>query len=580
MSEARSNEPQQVDDFCADSIDSRAFFYLVESSLQECFGLTPYSLRALREEASGENPLVVNVTLRNSLGLRASMSGESSSFEKAIRIAVARAVEDDRFSYALIDVELPTLAIELWLRLGSEAFDPEHQQLALGLEGLEISSGSRSAYYKPSVAITSSCGTTAELISKICLKANISADEIASGVAQFRRTHWVHFAKVGGMNPVRMEGLRIAAVSDITPDSVTTALEAAATHLMNIQMAGGSFLYQLDLITNCALEHDEKHVRTAGCVYSLAAFADRYQGTPLGSRAERICKRAIEYLLRHIRPLPSGVGSYVTYRSSPEGALGATALLMRALHFAPFKGSYQAVREKLRDTLWMMYREDGSFQTRVIETSASPDSQDYYPGEALLALAVEEQFHPQLRPVKAAFGAALQYFRTSFTQYPKTSYVLWHTECWARVASLAKQQGDDVFAAECTAFVKELADHVIALQLLDTQQPRTMGGFARYGKPTAASLAYAEGILHACRLMQSTGEHEEGIRYLHAAGQALKFCFRLQIQQEQVAFFRSPSSITVGSVTTDLESFSVRADNAQHFITLGLRYLETFSAYQ
>jgi hypothetical protein len=77
-----------------------------------------------------------------------------------------------------------------------------------GVGSLEIRFGSENAYYGPSVAITSSMMNTHQLVSNLCLKADIPPEELISAAARLRRTHWLHFAKVKGTDPVLMEGLR------------------------------------------------------------------------------------------------------------------------------------------------------------------------------------------------------------------------------------------------------------------------------------------------------------------------------------------------------------------------------------
>jgi hypothetical protein len=81
--------------------------------------------------------------------------------------------------------------------------------------------------------------------------------------------------------------------------------------------------------------------------------------------------------------------------------------------------------------------------------------------------------------------------------------------------------------------------------------------------------------MNAALMAHRSGQVDTAARYLRSVEAALQFAFRLQVRACQTVFFNLPSSLAIGAVTLDLMNFQWRADNDQHLITLGLRYLES-----
>jgi AMMECR1 len=558
-----------------EEIDPDALFEWADSTIREAFrGQWP--MPVINPNMTGNEAWTVNVTLRGTNGLRASMSGNATTLEQAVKIATQRAIQDCRFGRPLVTCEVRGLSIELWILTGWEMFDPRYQQLDLGVDGIDVSFEGRYAYYKPSVSITSSFDTTRIMAEKVRVKAGIPAN-VAPADLEFRLTRWLHFLRTPGSDCIPMQALRPIEMPALSCGSVADAVKSAAGHLMDMQLPTGAFLYKLDLVTGDGSELDLKHVRTAGCTYALAWIAEHFHDTPIGQRAIDAVRQALNYLFTFLISDPTSGGLYVTYRNDREGALGASALLLRALQFEPFRQTYQAERESLCRTLRSMHLSDGSFRCYVMGNMESETSQDYYPGEALLALAVEAEIASGVISMRSTFGKSLEFYRTRFCASPRTSYVLWHADSWRRIGALAGQAGEISFARECDDFVMTLAEHMLEQQLKEGSgvPPRFVGGFSRYGGPTVASTAYAEGLMNAALMAYRSGQIEIAAPYLRSVEAALRFAFRLQVRACQTVFFNLPSALAIGAVTLDLVNFQWRADNDQHLITLGLRYLES-----
>ena len=126
------------------------------------------------------------------------MSGAGPSILDAVDEAARRAASDARYGGGLCAAELHQLDLELWVNVGVEDVserDPKRltRLLPNGVVGVELKVGDKSAYFKPSVALTSGLTTPELLLGRLARKAGLPRGAWRRPTAKLSRTIWRHF---------------------------------------------------------------------------------------------------------------------------------------------------------------------------------------------------------------------------------------------------------------------------------------------------------------------------------------------------------------------------------------------------
>lgn len=558
-------------------------------------------LRAFGHEAAlvtPDGPLpevrAVNLTLRRRGALRASMSGAGPSLVDAVDEAARRAAADARYGGALCAAELHQLDLELWVNVGVEevterAPRPLARLLPSGVVGVELQVGDKSAYFKPSVALTSGLTTPELLLGRLARKAGLPKAAWRRPSARIIRTHWRHFVLEDGERAVELRRLRPFPEPALSRETLTTMLEGALARLLRVQRADGSYAYQYDARTDTWDAGAFNLVRMAGSTYSVARIAAFLpHDHPLQAPAARSARRALDFLLARATPFPHAPhADYIAQGLRPherqQGKLGALALTALATEFGELPQAYAEARRRLIDGLLTMQRADGLFRCSVgAEETGEETSQDFYPGEALLALAGAVRLGETPR-APFAMLRALRHYQARFAKAPTSAFVLWQSDAWRCFLERLWESDRPVpWATEEQAegirdFIWAQIELLLARQVRPKRgvDPQRVGGFATgSASPTAASTVYAEAIIRAAGLAELCGDLPRARRYAEAARLALGFAARLYLWPCQRPFFVRPE-LTLGGSTLDLNGFILRNDFEQHLITAILAALET-----
>jgi len=535
-----------------------------------------------RSRAPGD--ALVNITVYGRGRLLASMSGRGATLNDAVLEAAARAAADARCGRRLAAADLPDARVELWVQTASEVIDSAvlARDVDLGFHGVQVSGGGRSAYYKPSVALTSGLTRHDRLLDKLTKKARLPPGAWRDPRVTLRRTTWEHYCEVPA-NPGRvlhLRRLRPAALDELTPAALRERAHLAADRLMRVQSSEGYYLYKFHPFTDGETLGPGNLVRQAGCAYALAkaadAAADQQRRSALGSSAST----AIDALLSR-----TAVEAGTLFIADPpragapiRGKLGTLALTLAALQSPSLAIRYEPDRHRLAKAVLSWQRHDGSFRCRTNSASVADDgaAQDYFPGEALMALAIEVRAGGQ--DAQRVMAAALPWYRARFRAQPTTAFVPWQLEAWRLYAewavSLQAPMVPDVEAA--SDFVFEMADWILRLQIRSPTVHRDLiGGYAQWGRgPGASTATYTQAIIGAFSLARKLADADRADRYRTASLRGLDFVRRLQIVPDTAILFRDPIR-TVGGTTASLSDMTIRCDYDQHVLTAYLAALDT-----
>jgi AMMECR1 domain-containing protein len=536
------------------------------------------------QHPSGPGEVLVNVTVYVRQWLQASMSGRGATLEDAVRNAAARAAADVRFGRPLSPGDLPEARVELWIQTTSEVIDSADvaRDVDLGWHGVEMRGDGRFAYYKPSVALTRGLARHERLLDKLTKKACLAPGAWRDGGTSLHRTTWEHYCEVPA-NPDRvlhLRRLRPAVLDGLTLAALRERAGLAADRLMRVQSSEGYYLYKFHPFTSRETPGPGNLVRQAGCAYALARAADGAEEMERQAVLASSASAVIDALLSRVAmeagrlfivDLPKAGGPV-------RGKLGTLALTLAALQSPSLASHYQAERQRLTEAVMSWQRPDGSFRCRTDSTSAADDgtAQDYFPGEALMALAVEVR--AGCRDAQRAMAAALPWYRARFRAQPTTAFVPWQLEAWELYAGWALSVGEPVVpdARGPSEFVFEMADWTLQHQIGSAAWPPDLiGGYALPGRrPGASTATYTQAIISAFSLARQLADLDRASRYRKASLLGLDFARRLQIVPDTAVLFSDPIR-TVGGTTASLSDMTIRCDHDQHALTAYLAALKT-----
>jgi len=510
----------------------------------------------------------VNVTLRTSGMLRGSMSGCGDTFREQLLDAVYRSSRDSRFTGSIVTSDIHNVSVEVWLQLSADTIPLEQREnpdaIHLGQDGVDVEQGTASAYYKPSVALTSHFTTPQDMFSALCKKANLPPDAWKMADCRLRRSSWIHLCETPGGKFIELNALRVNKSPAITLETMVEWAERCVSYFKENQYTDGSFCYLYRPFSNSERRGATNPVRESGCAYAMAEAASSphlsYDPNTVMS-----AKRAIAAILRRSIQLETG-GSYIadSLAKTANGKLGTTALALLALLTPEFRESHNHEIDKLLIGIKSAQMNNGLFEGGFGQRDTSVSEINFFPGQALLALVKRaEQGDVSCRDIyRRSFVPHRDHFRKS----PATAFVGWQADVWTRAALLDSNH-------EYAEFVFEQIDWLLQFQLHPDSDHLSSGGFSWNGKPPQySSIVYTEAVARGVDLAYRLGD-SRWTRYKEAFQAGIRFCSRLRLTEEQSIFFPHPTR-AIGGMALSLSDFEVRSDVVQHTITLALAVLE------
>jgi hypothetical protein len=252
--------------------------------------------------------------------------------------------------------------------------------------------------------------------------------------------------------------------------------------------------------------------------------------------------------------------------------LGAAAVAVMAILNRPDPAPYGPQLDRLTRFILMMQQENGRFRT-FLRPENRDDNHNFYPGEALLALAMLHDRRPD--PMLATrIRAGFQHYRAWHREQPNPAFIPWHVQAYAR---FFRCDGD----AEMASFAFEMSDWLVTLQQ-HAGPPDARGEFfthetAHFGPPHASSTGvYLEGLIEAFALARDLGQAARADRYRHAILKGLRSLMQLQFRDEGDMFYLSRRERVAGGLRTATFDNTIRLDNVQHGLMAIWRILEEF----
>jgi hypothetical protein len=369
---------------------------------------------------------------------------------------------------------------------------------------------------------------------------------------RFRTLHW--YEAPGADHVVSLHrGLTVLDDAEVTAEILRSTIDALAAYMIYRQQPDGLFSYQFEPGSN-RYSVEDNDVRQTGAVAAMAAHA-RWSGR---SASRAAADAGIRRLLQGLTPVPDREEAAFIATPDRGNKLGTTALLALALAEHPNEESYADTRRRLvRGMLWLQ-RPSGMFLT-AFPPAIDIDAQEYFPGEALLAMAMDYAHEPTA-PVLEAFDRAISFYREYFKNRPSPAFVPWQVLAYVGMSTKTKRQ-------DYTDYVFELTDWLAKEQLTaeNCRWPEMWGGIASYqaGRAGVSTAAYLEAFADALQLARRTGDKEREARYERVVRAAARFVMQLQVRKEE-AYHIPSAQDAVGGIRTSPSLNLLRIDHCQH----------------
>jgi len=267
---------------------------------------------------------------------------------------------------------------------------------------------------------------------------------------------------------------------------------------------------------------------------------------------------------------------HAAYIATPDdrNSVGATAMLCLSVLDSHRSDKYAGELSALVAGLAAMQKEDGSFRTCFPPASVE-SSQDYAPGETLLAIAryYAGQRDAHLREV---CDRALPFYQRYFREHPSAPFIPWQTAAWGQLARVTQLR-------KYADFAFELSDALLPSQIDGKSGDEAIfnGGFDVHGGGRAgiATAVYIEGLVDAVQTARAFGETQRAARYVQAIRKGCRFVLQLRFKPEEAFYVQSPQDV-LGAVRDTPSDPSLRIDHNQHALCALLGAAEVALATQ
>ncbi len=517
-------------------------------------GYVPAKLRSKKAEAV--------VRVREGGFLLAETSGGSAPLAKAVRDAAQNAAEviQKRFSdfdvsrlnQMLIEIEVigPTSPIavnEDWTK--PRAIDPFVEP---GIHGILLLAPEIQTQFCPSEIFTNDL-TVAGALERIAHTVLSDMSQISrTRLYRFRTDHW--YQSSSGADVVALcRGLTLVEPEAVTRSEIDAAIDRLARYLRYRQLPNGLFSYRYEA-GHDTYSPEDNLVRQIGGALALALHA-KWSGS---DQSREAANKAIQFHLQGLRPIAGVAGASFVETADGQNKLGVTALLSLTLSAYPDAAKYREINRRLVSGMLWLQRPSGMFIT-AFPPAARVDAQDYFPGEALLALSTDYANHPTSQGLEA-FDRAIRFYRSYFHKLPSPAIMPWQVQAYAQMAKQSKRE-------DYAAYVFELTDFLVDKQLTpaNCHWPDMYGGIAAYqpGRAGISTASYLEGFTAALTLARDTGDAKRSARYERTVRLAARFVMQLEVRPVEAYFVHSPRD-AIGGMRTTPSLNLLRIDHVQH----------------
>jgi AMMECR1 domain-containing protein len=367
---------------------------------------------------------------------------------------------------------------------------------------------------------------------------------------RFATIHWVQ-PRSGADALQLVRGMVYQGDDTVSLQGVSRAIDQLLEYSLYRQRRDGRFSYEFR--PGADVYSDKDHLLRQLFATASVSYCAKVTGRDAARAAADL---SLAYHRQGLAPLVGVDGAAFMATADQDNPLGATALMCLALAVHPQPEKYAAVRKQLVLGMLSLQRESGMFLT-AFPPSVKLNEQDYFPGEALFALASEYALS-RSPEILAAFDRALGFYREYFRANRSPAFLSWQVQAFALMAEQTDRR-------DFADFVFELADPIVDAQLTNSPWPELYGAvkFGRNEQAGAATAANLSAVCDALVLARKFGDRERELRYVNVVRGGVRFVMQLQFREAEAFFVRSPRDV-LGGVRTSPSLNRLRIDHAFH----------------
>ena len=497
--------------------------------------------------------LYVTVYLRGRI--RGCMGSVIKSLDEDIRKLTLLAVKDNRFADESIREGPEVVAVTVSflfnpLVLGELTPDEVAARSRHGQQALMVYQNNRVGLLLPFVATTHNLYPS-EFVAEVIDKAGITRPpydwcrfDCATWLANATETTMLEGGFPRAHEPPPLEAL------------LDQLANLHIRYLTQQQAADGSLYLRYDPFQN-RLYQGVSAPRLAHGAWIVARAYRVFAGDDL----KRVRDNLIDYHLRSVRE--SEAGFWMDGDETPS--ISELSFILLALCQLPEGDVRRDPGSNIVSTLWSSIDAHGRISTHSQPVEGLEAYQDYFPGQALLALA--EAHQSGFTAIKQnKLDRAFSYYRHRFRYRRHFGQVSWLMQA---VGKWWEATGSSHFAD----FVFEIGEWI-----LQYQQEKT-GAFIndhQSDTPGYTTALYLEGIAVGARLAALLGDDKHHQRYLESLTRGFNFLDRLVIQQRDASLLPN-AEFAIGGLRQSLYMSEIRVDFVQHSLSA---ILEARASYE
>lgn len=523
-------------------------------------GRDQYQPEYIPSELNTLNVEVV-VRLRRSGYLLAMTSAGFSPVALAVRDAAYNAMERivktmegvrDLLPHILVEIEIvgPPQA----LSISSDWTTPQviDEYIEPGVHGVVLMGPTINHRFCPTEIFTSN-RILSQALKEIAIKTHSTpAQLIKTKLMRFRTLHWIQ-EKPNTPIINLLRGMTTIDPDAIARENLDHAIDQLAEYMVYRQLDTGLFSYEYEPATN-RYSDENNLLRQIGAALAMSVHAT-WSGTSASSAAADM---GIRYHLQGMTDLPHQDHTSFIATADQRNKLGVTALLCLAMTEHPESQQFTNEIERLINGMLWLQRPSGMFVT-TFPPAEEIKSQNYFPGEALLAMASQFRRQPSAR-IADAFDRAINFYRDYFRKHQSTTFAPWQISAFSIMARRTKR-------SDYVEYVFELADWLADKQLnaSNSRYPQLWGGISGDGSSYVgvSTASYLNAIADALSLAKAIDDSKRVQRYEQVVRLAVRFVIQLQIRPQEAYFMRSPQD-AVGGIRATPSWPRLRIDHGQH----------------
>lgn len=332
--------------------------------------------------------------------------------------------------------------------------------------------------------------------------------------------------------------------NNLSETELRQAVDLAGQWFLNNQ--NDNFLYYEYYPATNTHSEETHQLRELASLWSITNMAN-FTGD---QKYQELTDRGLNYFERFIYDDKSNGFSYLKF-GNQEVKLGNSAFMLLTLVDSG-RPDREDIITRLADGIVFHQKEDGSLRTHFYSDKNS--SQDYYPGEALVALMTLYEKNGNQKYLDAVDKAFL-YYQNYWNSNPNTAFIPWQTRAYYKFY----QSNPDQAIAD---FIFTMNDY-----LLDQYNPADNCDKFTFDQGSVTAV-HLEGTIQAYKLARELDDQTHQNCYQNFINQGLAYISTLQVQPDS----GFPETAT-GGIWDGPAHISHRVDRNQHAVMAFMDYL-------